>query len=121
MKFEKVSYEEFWKALERFPLVAAEQLAMAEQIYRRIKIPDRKTVGSAGYDFSVPFTLSIGPGRTAYIPSGIKCYFSEQESESWHLDRRSQRAGSWCWSMGRESLIQTITAIRTTKATSSCR
>lgn len=85
MKFEKVSYEEFWKTLERFPFVAAEQLAMAEQIYRRIKIPARKTAGSAGYDFSVPFTLSIGPWRTAYIPSGIKCYFSEQESESWHL------------------------------------
>ena len=48
MKFEKVSYEEFWKTLERFPFVAAEQLAMAEQIYRRIKIPARKTAGSAG-------------------------------------------------------------------------
>ena len=85
MKFEKVSFEEFRKTLEVFPLVAAEQLAMAEEIYKRIKLPTRKTACSAGYDFSVPFTVSIGPGKTAYIPSGIKCYFSKQETESWHL------------------------------------
>ena len=45
--------------------------------YERIPLPRRATEGSAGYDFALPFDLSLAPGQTAKIPTGIRAQIDE--------------------------------------------
>ena len=59
-KFEKVSQEEF--------LASCDSL----EVYNDIKLPKRATVGSAGYDFYAPFDITLAPGETIKIPTGIR-------------------------------------------------
>jgi len=60
-KFEKVSYTQYQKDEEQ-----------ASQYYQDIKLPKRATIGSAGYDFYMPYDLVLEPGQTAKIPTGIR-------------------------------------------------
>lgn len=32
-----------------------------------VKLPERKTEGSAGYDFYAPYPFAIGPGQTLLV------------------------------------------------------
>lgn len=69
-KFHKVSAERFmadWK--DTFPETAEETIA---DIYNKIKLPVRATVGSAGYDFFSPVDITLNPGETVKIPTGIR-------------------------------------------------
>ena len=59
-KFEKVSQEEFLKACDLL------------EVYNDIKLPKRATAGSAGYDFYAPFDITLAPGETIKIPTGIR-------------------------------------------------
>ena len=59
-KFEKVSQEEFLKACDSL------------EVYNDIKLPKRATAGSAGYDFYAPFDITLSPGETIKIPTGIR-------------------------------------------------
>lgn len=47
------------------------------EIYERIKLPKRATVGSAGYDFFSPLTFTLAPGETIKIPTGIRVRIEE--------------------------------------------
>lgn len=60
-KFEKVSFNQYQKDQEN-----------AQQYYNDIKLPKRATIGSAGYDFYMPYDLVLEPGQTAKIPTGIR-------------------------------------------------
>lgn len=40
-------------------------------------LPHRATVGSAGYDFYIPCDLTLAPGETAKIPTGIRASMQE--------------------------------------------
>ena len=65
-QFSKVSKENYIKALtEDFKEISVKQ---AEEIYESIKLPQRATKGSAGYDFYAPFDFSLEPGQTIKIP-----------------------------------------------------
>lgn len=64
--FEIVSKEEFLKYKD-------------EHAYSNIKLPQRSTTNSAGYDFYLPFSLSIKPKERLIIPSGIKAYMQNDE------------------------------------------
>lgn len=69
-KFHKVSAERFmadWK--DTFPETAEETIA---DIYNKIKLPVRATTGSAGYDFFSPVDITLNPGETVKIPTGIR-------------------------------------------------
>lgn len=69
-KFHKVSAERFmadWKDI--FPETAEETVA---DIYNKIKLPVRATAGSAGYDFFSPVDITLNPGETVKIPTGIR-------------------------------------------------
>ena len=69
-KFHKVSAERFmadWK--DTFPETAEETIA---DIYNKIKLPVRATAGSAGYDFFSPVDITLNPGETVKIPTGIR-------------------------------------------------
>lgn len=43
------------------------------QIYSSIKLPQRATSGSAGYDFYTPYDIVLHPYEKVVIPSGIRC------------------------------------------------
>ncbi len=44
----------------------------AGEIYEGIRLPVRATAGSAGYDFFMPYDLTLKPGETATVPTGIR-------------------------------------------------
>ncbi|XMB71837.1 dUTP diphosphatase [Mycoplasmatota bacterium WC30] len=44
-----------------------------------IKLPARKTSGSAGYDFSAAETISIPAKKIAFVPTGIKAFMPKDE------------------------------------------
>lgn len=67
-KFEKVSLSQFKDGCFR---------PDNEQIYEGIKLPHRATTGSAGYDFYAPFEITLAPGETAKIPTGIRVRIAE--------------------------------------------
>lgn len=67
-KFEKVSFEQFKKGYDG---------ADAESVYASIRLPERATAGSAGYDFFAPFDIELKPGETVKIPTGIRVRIDE--------------------------------------------
>lgn len=42
-----------------------------------VKLPVRATAGSAGYDFVVPCDLTLAPGETVKIPTGIRAQIAD--------------------------------------------
>lgn len=42
-----------------------------------IPLPCRATAGSAGYDFVCPVEVTMRPGDTAVIPTGIRCFMEQ--------------------------------------------
>lgn len=74
-KFHKVSVEQFIKDwLDTFSEVDGQK---AEAVYEQIKLPQRATTGSAGYDFYSPITFNLAPGETIKIPTGIRVEIEE--------------------------------------------
>ena len=72
-KFEKVSEEIFAQAWsDRFGSKEG-----AAKALERIPLPRRATSGSAGYDFALPCDLTLRPGETAKIPTGIRARIAE--------------------------------------------
>ena len=48
-----------------------------QDVYENIKLPRRATIGSAGYDFFMPYDLELKPGQTALIPTGIRAKIND--------------------------------------------
>lgn len=74
-KFHKVSFEQFkgdWQ--DTFGELPEEEL---RGIYEGVRLPARATSGSAGYDFYTPIALSLGPGETVKVPTGIRAEMDE--------------------------------------------
>lgn len=73
-KFEKVSFEQFLKDwCDTYNLKEGTEVAEeVKKIYDQIKLPQRATKGSAGYDFFIPMGAQINPGQTVKIPTGIR-------------------------------------------------
>lgn len=75
-KFHKVSYEQFKEGyIDTFGNAEDAEIL---KVYEDIKLPKRATKGSAGYDFYTPVALTIKPGETVKIPTGI-CVEMEEE------------------------------------------
>lgn len=66
-KFEKVSFEQFQSGFDN--LFSEKEL---REIYEELPLPKRATKGSAGYDFFAPFDITLAPGQTIKIPTGIR-------------------------------------------------
>lgn len=72
-KFKKVSFGQFEKDwLKAFP-----DTADVSSVYESIKLPQRATKGSAGYDFFAPVDLKLEKGKSVLIPTGIRCKIEE--------------------------------------------
>lgn len=71
-KFEKVSRTQFEEALEGNPFFGG-----SASVYDNIRLPERATVGSAGYDFYCPFDLTLNTGETAVVPTGIRAKIND--------------------------------------------
>lgn len=74
-KFEKVSLKQFindW--IDTFGNKSDDIIT---EIYKDIKLPQRATIGSAGYDFFSPIDFTLRPNCTIKIPTGIRCKIDE--------------------------------------------
>ena len=47
-------------------------------IYENIRLPRRATAGSAGYDFFAPADITLKPGETVKIPTGIRVWMEPE-------------------------------------------
>lgn len=69
-KFDKVSFNQFKEGiLDVKPPLTEEEI---QKIYDAITLPKRATTGSAGYDFCAPYDITLAPGQTAKVPTGIR-------------------------------------------------
>ena len=74
-KFEKVSYEQFEKDMQKIWIDMPDFRIRA--IYDNIKLPKRATKGSAGYDFFAPFQIFLEAGEGIKFPTGIRVKIEE--------------------------------------------
>lgn len=71
--FEKVSFEQFMKDwVKAFPEDEDNEEFITE-IYEGIKLPERSTSKSAGYDFFLPMDVNFSADGEMLIPTGIRC------------------------------------------------
>ena len=79
-RFETVSREQFYRDWQKvFGIQPEDEAAQRDWAYASLKIPKRATKKSAGYDFFAPFDISIGPGETVVIPSGIRAILRDDQ------------------------------------------
>jgi dUTP pyrophosphatase len=76
MKFEKVSFEQYLKSQKEDREYTLDEIEDIRQEYDDIKLPQRATVGSAGYDFfsPIPFRISTNDEypQTFKLATGIR-------------------------------------------------
>lgn len=84
MRFERVNYSVFADDVRKYfsETIKPEKLFAC---WNEIKIPQRKTEYSAGYDISTPLSITIPPHSKIVVPTGIRAVFAPEEMESWHL------------------------------------
>ncbi len=71
-EFYKVSLSQFAKDYRNlFPNVNISDEELKD-MYDNIKLPTRATSGSAGYDFHLPFSISLKAGEQITIPTGVR-------------------------------------------------
>lgn len=68
-QFQKVSLNQYIEDMKKVFNIDEEIL---KQYYKEIELPKRATTGSAGYDFKVPFSITLQPNETIKIPTGIR-------------------------------------------------
>lgn len=77
-QFEKVSWNQFQKDyVDTFGEGKTIDMNDVKEIYENIQLPTRATSGSAGYDFKSPFRLTLKPGTTIKIPTGVRVKIDE--------------------------------------------
>ena len=75
-KFEKVSEGQFVKDfLKVFPVSTEED---GKALYQKIKLPERATKGSAGYDFFMPRETRFLPHQGKFFPTGIRAIMPQE-------------------------------------------
>jgi len=77
-EFYKVSFNQFEKDYKNlFPESTLSEDELRD-MYDKIKLPLRATSGSAGYDFYLPFEITLKAGEQITIPTGVR-FKCEQE------------------------------------------
>ena len=75
-KFEKVSFEQFFAGWGDTLGISDEK--EVRELYENIRLPRRATAGSAGYDFFAPADITLKPGETVKIPTGIRVWMEPE-------------------------------------------
>lgn len=73
--FEKVSFEQYIKdvmSIKNVPEISQDDQDELFKIWKDIKLPQRATIGAAGYDFYMPYTTIINSKKSVLIPTGIR-------------------------------------------------
>ena len=68
--FKKVSFNQYFKDLKQWDETILEDQAKA--YYESIVLPYRATQASAGYDFSLPMSITVAPNTSILVPTGIR-------------------------------------------------
>lgn len=68
-EFQKVSKEKYKQEILKYFNFSNDEI---ENYYSNILLPVRSTKGSAGYDFKIPFSITLKPNETKKIPTGIR-------------------------------------------------
>lgn len=68
--FEKVSFDEYVKAY--LDVRTDKNIEQLRKDYDDIKLPQRATSGSAGYDFFAPYLIRVDEDGSHIIPTGIR-------------------------------------------------
>ena len=71
-KFEKISMNQFFVGLSELGGTSG-----IYDLYDKIKLPQRATKGSAGYDFFAITDIELKPGESLKIPTGIRVKIDE--------------------------------------------
>lgn len=101
MRFEKVSWKRYYEDSKKDELITPEMVYSLEDIakgkiniqgafntlkeyslddiYDSIKLPERATRKSAGYDFYAPYDFTIAPGETLKIATGIRVILDDDK------------------------------------------
>lgn len=66
--FERISFEQFSKDVEN-----------SKEIYDDIKIPQRDSDATAGYDICLLKDIELKPNEILKLPTGLKCFFEKDE------------------------------------------
>ena len=66
--FARISHEQYLRDAEAYQVKLP---------IDNIPLPCRATTGSAGYDFVCPVEVTMAPGQTAVIPTGIRCFMDQ--------------------------------------------
>ena len=75
-RFEKVSFDRFTADFkDTFPELTDDGI---KAIYEEIKLPKRATAKSAGYDIYMPIDITLEPGKTVKIPTGIRVFMEPE-------------------------------------------
>ena len=75
-RFEKVSFEQFVEGWGDTLGITDHDKIRA--LYDEIRLPRRATAGSAGYDFFAPADITLRPGETIKIPTGIRVWMEPE-------------------------------------------
>ena len=81
MRFEKITYDRLYKDAGTARDNPYQNSDDIRHIYDNLKLPQRSTKGSAGYDFFAPYKIVIPYGKSVIIPTGIKA----QINDGWFL------------------------------------
>lgn len=73
-EFEKVSFDQFNTAWKGIFLADDSEV---KRIYENIKLPQRATSGSAGYDFFTPIAITLHSKENLLLPTGIRVKIEE--------------------------------------------
>lgn len=74
-KFEKVSLAQFLN--DWVDTYGNNGEEIITEIYNNIQLPERATVGSAGYDFRLTKDITLAAGQSTKIPTGIRVEMNE--------------------------------------------
>lgn len=78
-KFEIISEDQFLEDFSPYLVDEALDLRDSLAVYRSIKLPQRATTGSAGYDIFAPYDIEIPPNGTVKIPTGIRVLLDDDK------------------------------------------
>ena len=75
--FEKVSLEEFTKAVKKYVDVYSDE--EIKKMHEQLPYPCRSTIHAGGYDFFAPYDFTLKPGETIVVPTGFRVHMNDDE------------------------------------------